>query len=1430
MELVREPDFELASGQDDGSMVDANEVVIDHHHPHNQLHQQIKQPSSPLAKPPTFTITPSQSVSATTVDSTYISLPPVPTHDPNMSQRSRRSLDLSMIPSAISTRTSNRSSSSPRGTHTLNSNIAFKPRHHSVSSGSIHTANSSSLRDAEKEEEEHCEKSEEEEELEELEDTDDEVEEMAEEHDLIRESEEMITLDRMETKQLVELTRNFCLSFVQSLLNTMANNTTYTRLIGGNTRMEKLSKAADEACTSLVNSASYSNQEGNQAQQSIERLAVLVVNAADEIEGSSTSVSANGGSNTAMEDIKLIRALSTLLASLDPDKLQGTLSQASSPSSSSHIYPTTSIPSEFWQKNSSHRNSISGSSSGDLRSPTSATHWPATSANGINTSANPSTPSPASSREELRNPFTDEELRVPQNCGSSSNLAHSINPTNGFDERWRDRPFHLGGGSNTTTNGEVQRLIRLFDEIERRCHDSTIYGKSPDYQDPRPQTSEAASLQAQIGAGRSLLVTRKGELLNINASRQRSISPSSPSPTFGPSRRNSRASSPAFNSGPPLEHTAGDPTGEATVAGMMAGGIGTSNRHGSSRNASNRNSIGFMPRPPQLPRRNSTKSEKSLGLHSPPPRYSEDSTRHWASVAFPALTGQEAGVGNLSHHAVSNTQMEPLQRRRSHSSDLLPGFRSGPPAYATDFSVTAHGQEKEGSHSSSLAASETTLAGAMTKGIPKVYQNEKEEFNTPDEAIPARKSSRIDHTASTTVASRSMHPAHELKMLQSGIDRLMDNAPQMIDQRVGPPDPQRRAHQKEAELNNMVERMSKAGRLDDQRAAPPMQALGSTTRNLLNDRMPKESVSGLASSSMAGIGFSPATSTVQSMVHTAGSEHHSGTYYDKSQKPRRFPSVGSINLGSLAIRRASHLLDNGLRSNRGRERGEQAISNLSSPTSERRGLDDLTDFEQVSSRLASASMRGLNDQRSAPPRKLSASQRSHVKLQSHDASVTSPISAVTALENQRDSIDSDVDLFPPPRRGKSKLAAMGMEPSAMDDEDDDLFDMISSSTRRMANQDVIAGKSTVQTPGSLRTSHSNLLKNVRSPGSDRLDPTSDQTSPKSDNRSPIASESFFAKQNGLASSNPSSDHSGELKSLFLPKNDVLNPPLHSSGKRVSQNVVEKEDNEQTKIAVRVKGERRASIRCIAETQDRLGRLLVYIWLERTDLQSRIENIKYDIQDTEGHRSKLSMSVSLGENGISTVSTLDFELPCRIREGPDLQGEKVKQDNSWLFHFAIEENANQKHHEDSNVLFSAKQLTFIGATQWQCAICSNDLMDFSSTDRFIPLPSQHWEELVDAWMCHTDQQLNDTLLKAQKNIEHHTGLKEGQVHVADSQLILSSTSLISGKIGEENVSIACTESNKKWIDLKAVIRAKEILVRDSSVLRWSLIVLNLQDHE
>ena len=56
------------------------------------------------------------------------------------------------------------------------------------------------------------------------------------------------------------------------------------------------------------------------------------------------------------------------------------------------------------------------------------------------------------------------------------------------------------------------------------------------------------------------------------------------------------------------------------------------------------------------------------------------------------------------------------------------------------------------------------------------------------------------------------------------------------------------------------------------------------------------------------------------------------------------------------------------------------------------------------------------------------------------------------------------------------------------------------------------------------------------------------------------------------------------------------------------------------------------------------------------------------------------------------------------------------------------------------LLDATQLSLINPTSLLCASCSLPLIQSSKVDTYRDLPSEHWEELVEAWMCHSDQKL------------------------------------------------------------------------------------------
>ncbi|KAG5719216.1 hypothetical protein E4T56_gene13409 [Termitomyces sp. T112] len=67
-------------------------------------------------------------------------------------------------------------------------------------------------------------------------------------------------------------------------------------------------------------------------------------------------------------------------------------------------------------------------------------------------------------------------------------------------------------------------------------------------------------------------------------------------------------------------------------------------------------------------------------------------------------------------------------------------------------------------------------------------------------------------------------------------------------------------------------------------------------------------------------------------------------------------------------------------------------------------------------------------------------------------------------------------------------------------------------------------------------------------------------------------------------------------------------------------------------------------------------------------------------------------------------------------------------------------------EDPPPLLDAAQLSAANPSSFICASCSLILVQAAKIDEYRDLPSEHWQELVDAWMCHSDQKLHDQVMK------------------------------------------------------------------------------------
>ncbi|KAF9450605.1 hypothetical protein P691DRAFT_810009 [Macrolepiota fuliginosa MF-IS2] len=89
------------------------------------------------------------------------------------------------------------------------------------------------------------------------------------------------------------------------------------------------------------------------------------------------------------------------------------------------------------------------------------------------------------------------------------------------------------------------------------------------------------------------------------------------------------------------------------------------------------------------------------------------------------------------------------------------------------------------------------------------------------------------------------------------------------------------------------------------------------------------------------------------------------------------------------------------------------------------------------------------------------------------------------------------------------------------------------------------------------------------------------------------------------------------------------------------------------------------------------------------------------------------------------------------------------------------------------LLDASQLSTSNPTTFICASCSLPLIHSAKISDYRDLPSEHWEELVEAWMCHSDQKLHEHVVKHGKR-----GFwpKEGQALVGGSYILFEETAV------------------------------------------------------
>jgi ubiquitin-protein ligase E3 D len=110
------------------------------------------------------------------------------------------------------------------------------------------------------------------------------------------------------------------------------------------------------------------------------------------------------------------------------------------------------------------------------------------------------------------------------------------------------------------------------------------------------------------------------------------------------------------------------------------------------------------------------------------------------------------------------------------------------------------------------------------------------------------------------------------------------------------------------------------------------------------------------------------------------------------------------------------------------------------------------------------------------------------------------------------------------------------------------------------------------------------------------------------------------------------------------------------------------------------------------------------------------------------------------------------------------------------------------------LLDASQLSTLSPMNFTCSSCSLPLVHSHTIESYRDLPSEHWEELVDAWMCHSDQSLHEQITNRGRGFWP----EPGQALVGGSYILFEESSIVLNNLwrsGQPKVSFVLVSRDK-----------------------------------
>jgi hypothetical protein len=158
---------------------------------------------------------------------------------------------------------------------------------------------------------------------------------------------------------------------------------------------------------------------------------------------------------------------------------------------------------------------------------------------------------------------------------------------------------------------------------------------------------------------------------------------------------------------------------------------------------------------------------------------------------------------------------------------------------------------------------------------------------------------------------------------------------------------------------------------------------------------------------------------------------------------------------------------------------------------------------------------------------------------------------------------------------------------------------------------------------------------------------------------------------------------------------------------------------------------------VAENHENLQHVLVFLTLTGTapgvDVEAEVLSLSAD-DTTEGQ----------GTNYLVIRSGSNTSLPLALPAHTPLGKPEIKHQGGHC-EIKLMSVSSPTAKEDPPPFLDATQLASANPTSFICASCSLPLVQSTKIKEYRDLPSEHWQELVDAWMCHSDQKIHEQVV-------------------------------------------------------------------------------------